>query len=44
MSANDKNNEVKPEAVHRSGIYLMAEENSGEPQLGDRLMKAVQLT
>ena len=37
MSANDKvGNEVRS-----SGIYLTAEENSGKPQLGDHLMKAV---
>ena len=34
-------NEMKPGAVHRSGIYLTADENTGKPQLGDRLMKAV---
>jgi hypothetical protein len=34
---NDKvDNAMKPGAVHRSpGIYLIAEENSGNPQLGD---------
>ena len=39
--ANDKgDNEMMPGAVHRSpGIYLSAEENPGESQLGDRLMK-----
>ena len=38
-SDNDKgDNEGKPRIVHRSpGIYLTAEENSGNPQLGDRL-------
>ena len=31
-------------AVHRyPGIYLTAEENSGKPQLGDHLMKALPL-
>ena len=30
--------------MHRSaGIYLIAEENSGKPQLGDRLIKAMRL-
>ena len=38
LAANDKgDNEIIPGAVHRSpGIYLIAEENPGEPQLGDR--------
>ena len=38
QSANDKDdNEVIRGAVHRSlGIYLIAEENPGKPQLGDR--------
>ena len=42
---NDKgDNEMIPGAVHRSpGICLTAEENPGKPQLGDRLMKVVQL-
>ena len=31
-----------PEAVHRSpGICLMAEENPGKPELGDRPMKGM---
>ena len=35
-------NEMIPGTVHKSpGIYQMAEENHGKPQLGDRLMKAV---
>ena len=35
LSAND--NELIPGAVHNSlGIYLIAEENPGKPQLGDR--------
>jgi hypothetical protein len=33
---------VIPRAVFRSpGIFLTAEENTGKPQLGDRLMKGV---
>jgi hypothetical protein len=32
----------KPGVVHRSSIYLMAEENPGKPQLGDHLIKIVQ--
>ena len=42
-SANDKSdNEVKQGAVQRfPGIYPKAGENSGKPQLGDRLIKAV---
>ena len=33
---------MNPGAVHRSpGIYLMAEENPGKPQVGDCLMKVV---
>ena len=37
LSANDKgDNEMKLGAVHRSGIYLTAEENPGKPQLGRR--------
>ena len=36
-------NEMLPRAVHRSGIYLTAEENAGKPHLGDRLTKAVRL-
>ena len=41
--ANDKdNNEMIPRAVHRCpGICLTVEENSGKPQLGDRLMKGL---
>ena len=41
LSANDKgDNEVKPRTVHRShGIYLRVEENPGNYQLGDRLLK-----
>ena len=39
LSANDKDYN---EYMHRyPGIYLMAEENPGNPQLGDRLMKVV---
>ena len=31
-------NEMRLEALHRSpGIYIMTEENTGKPQLGDRL-------
>ena len=43
LSANNKgDNAMIPGAVHRSSrIYLTAEENSGNPQLGDRLMKTV---
>ena len=42
MLANDKDNEMILGAVHRSpGIYLSAEENPGNPQVGDHLMKAV---
>ena len=42
MLANDKDNEMIPGAVHRSpGIYLSAEENPGNPQLGDQLMKTL---
>ena len=39
--ANDKgDNEMILGAVHRSlGIFLIVEENSRKPQLGDRLMK-----
>ena len=42
LSTNDVgDNEMIPGAVHRSpDIYLMAEDNLGKPQLGDRLMKA----
>ena len=41
--ANDKgDNEMISETVHRSpGICLTAEENTGKPQLGDRLMKGL---
>ena len=41
--ANDKgDNEMIPGTVHRSpGIYPIAEENPGKPQLGDRLTKVV---
>ena len=41
--ANDKgDNELIPGAAHRSpGICLTAEESSGKPQLGDRLMKGL---
>ena len=41
LSANDKgDNEMIPGAVHRApGIYLTAEEKTGKPQLGDRVMK-----
>ena len=44
LSANNNgDNEMIPEAVHRSpGIYLTTEENPEKPQLGNRLMKAVQ--
>ena len=43
LSADERgNNEMIPGAVHRSpGICLTVEENPGNPQLGDRLMKAV---
>ena len=43
LSANDKgDNKMEPGAVHISlGIYLTAEKNTGKPQLGDHLMKAV---
>ena len=43
QSTNDKSdNEMIPGVVHRSsGIYFTAEENPGESQLGDSLMKAV---
>ena len=35
-------NQIIPGAVHRSpGIYLTTEENSGKPQLGDSLRKAM---
>ena len=41
LSTNDKgDNEMNPGTVHKSpGIRLAAEENSGKPQLGDRLME-----
>ena len=40
--ANDKGDEILRGAVHRSpGTCLTAEENPGEPQLGDRLMKGL---
>ena len=41
--ANDKgDNEMIPRAGHRSpGICPMAEENSGKPQLEERLMKGL---
>jgi hypothetical protein len=40
--ANDKgDNEMIQGAVHRSGIYLTAGENSRKSQLGDRLMKGL---
>ena len=40
-----KDNEMKPEAVHRSpSINLTAEENAGKPQLGYCLIKVVQLS
>jgi hypothetical protein len=40
---NDKgDNEMISGAMHRSpGICLTAEENPGEPELGDRLMKGL---
>ena len=40
---NDKgDNEMIPGALHRSpGIFFMAEETPGEPQLGDSLMKGL---
>ena len=42
LSANDKGDKMKPEAVHKSlGIYLTAEENPGELQLGNCLMEAM---
>jgi hypothetical protein len=38
LSANDKADDVMiTGAVHRPSIYLTAEENPREPQLGDRL-------
>ena len=42
-SANDKgDNEMIPAAVHRSPDTCLAdEENSGKPQLGDRLKKGL---
>jgi hypothetical protein len=45
VSVNDKDyNEVKLRAVHRSsGIYFTAEEKPGKSQLGDHVLKAVQL-
>ena len=40
--ANDKgDNEMILGAVHRSGNYLTAEENSRRPQLGNRLMNGL---
>ena len=44
MSVNDKNdNKVKLWAVYRSlGIYLTAQENPKNPQIGNILLKAVQ--
>ena len=43
LLVNDKgNNEMNPRAVYRSPrIYLTAKENTGKPQLGDFLTKAV---
>ena len=43
LSTNDKgDNEMIPGVVHRTpGIHCKAEENPGNPQLGDRLMKIV---
>ena len=43
LSANYKSdNEMIPGAAHGSpGIYLRTEENSENPKLGDRLMKAL---
>ena len=43
LSATDKGDkEMKPGAVHRfPGICLATEENRGDPQLGDGLMKVV---
>ena len=39
---NDKDdNEMILGAVHRSGIFLTAEENPRNPQLGDRLIKGL---
>ena len=39
LSVDKSDNEIKPEAVHRSpGIYLTAEENPEKPQLGDHMM------
>jgi hypothetical protein len=45
LLADDKgDNEMVPGTVHRSpGIYFMAEEGPGKPQLGDRRTKAVRL-
>ena len=45
LSDNNKgDNEKMMEVMHRStGIFLMTEENSGKPQLGDRLIKVVLL-
>ena len=37
LSANDQgDNDMFPGAVHRSGIYLTADENPKIPQIGDR--------
>ena len=40
VTNDEGDNEMIPEAVHRSpGIFLAAEESPGNPMLGDRLMK-----
>jgi hypothetical protein len=43
LSANGKDdNEAIPEVVHRCpGIYLMAEEKTRKPRLGDQQMKTM---
>ena len=44
LTANKGDNEMIHGAVHRSpSIYLTTEENPGNPQLGDSLMKVVRL-
>ena len=41
LSANDKGeNEMRPGTLHRSSIYLTAEESPWKPLIGDRLIKA----
>ena len=42
MSRQSVYNEIIPGAVHRfPGINVMAQENSGKRQLGDRVLKVV---